>query len=861
MTRAALLCAFLAFAVATPAAHAADFGIVPGSLVVRALDAEGNPENRAGAHPDRLQIDFALSVEGTETSLRDLVFELPPGLGGYPDSVPECPRGQFEAGEECSEESRVGTLVLEFLGGGESSLPVFQLEPEPGEVLAFGSSPGFDVPLEMELRPEDFGITLAASDLSESPVVSGARAELWGVPADRQSGTAIPRRPFLTLPPRCGPLEVTLRARSWLPDAGWSSATAESDPPLAGCQELSFAPQLELELDDPAADAPTGAAIDLRMPEDRSPDGQASAQLEAATIELPPDLTVSPGGAVGLTACGDARFGLGDADPASCPASSRVGAIEIETPLLDEPLDGAIYLGEERPGERFRMLIAARARGATVKLVSALNADPETGRLSARLTDLPQLPLSRLTMSFDGGPQALLATPLACGEAFAGGSFESHRGGKPETSAAAVSIAAANGSSCSGPPGFAPALIAASSGHAAGRSTAFSMTVVRHPGQLLTRRFAVGLPRGLSAALAGIELCSPAGAASGACPPPSRIGAAVAQVGSGPSPAVLHGDVYAAGAYGTAPFSMAIVFAAAVGPFDLGSTVVRAALRVHPRSGRLSIESDPLPRVVEGVPLRFRSLGLSVDRPGLLRNPTSCDPAAFDAAFESSAGGIATATSPLVVRRCGRLRLRPRFSLRLTGRSRLRRDARPGLRVTTRLRSRDTNLRAMRIALPRALGFDISGLREICSRRDAVDGLCSARARVGSARARTPMLGEPLKGAIYVVQPQGDGLPDLWIGLAARGLRVDVRGRTLKRRGRIFTSLVGLPDVPLSRFTMRLRGGKRGVLSLRTGVCGRRDRKRLLASPLVAKGQNGVRRTLRPMVSALCARTGSTRDG
>jgi hypothetical protein len=46
-----------------PAASAAEFGI--GDFSVRMLDAEGNPENRAGARPDRLQIGFALETEGS----------------------------------------------------------------------------------------------------------------------------------------------------------------------------------------------------------------------------------------------------------------------------------------------------------------------------------------------------------------------------------------------------------------------------------------------------------------------------------------------------------------------------------------------------------------------------------------------------------------------------------------------------------------------------------------------------------------------------------------------------------------------------------------------------------------------------
>ncbi len=833
---------------------------MPGSVAIRAIDAEGHPEDRAGSHPDRLQIDFGLNVEGTGTSARDLVFELPPGLGGNPGAVPECPRELFEK-EECSTESQVGAVSLKLAGGTESTLPIFELEPAPGELLAFGSTAGFDVPLTMELRPDDFGITFKASDLPEAPLSEG-HIELWGVPADRQAGPPIPRHPFLTLPTRCGvPLSVTFRTRSRQTDAPWLSESAEADTPLSGCEDLAFEPQLGLTLGNPVADSPTGTRMDITAPQDEDPDGRASAQIRSAVIELPEGVTVSPGGAVGLTACSDAQLGLGETSAASCPPSSKVGTVEVVSPVLRDPLLGDVYLGAERPGERFRLFIVAPGPGVVIKSVGALHADPNSGRLSAALKDLPQVPLSRLSLNIDGGPQALLASPLTCGSFSSSAGFDPYSGGPSAGSAASVTIGPnAGGSQCSAAP-FSPRLFAAGSRRAAGRSTALTLTLARRAGEQLTRRFAISLPEGLTPALGQIEPCSDSAAALGACPAGSRLGSAFAEVGSGSSSAALRGDVYVAGPYRRAPFSLLMTFGATIGPFDLGKMVVRAAIQIHGRTGRVTIATDPLPLLVEGVPARIQTIGMSLDRPGAIRNPTSCEPAAFDATLEGSGGTTATATSTLAVSGCDRLGFRPRFSLVLSGRSQLHRHGRPSLRISARLRPGDTNLRAMHLSLPRALQFSVAGLTELCPRQDATDGLCASGAQVGTATAQSPLLGTPLHGAIYAVQPTADGLPDLWFSVATMGLRLDMRGSTTARHGHFVTNLVGLPDMPLSAFAMQLRGGRHGVLSLRTDPCSHPLTSSSLASRFVAKGQDGAQQRGRLSAKARCGRTPTSRDG
>jgi len=838
-----LLLALLALAcLALPlsSARAADFGIEPGSFKARMLDADGNQESGAGSHPDRLQIDFALSLEGSETTPRDLVFDLPPGFAGNPGAVLDCPRALFEKDEEeCPAESQVGLLRFSLLGGAEIELPIFKLEPKADEVIAFGSRPGVGLSFSMELRPDDFGITLRAPDLAEVAITEG-HAELWGVPADRQQGTAIPRRPFLTAPTRCGPLPFTFHTRSWQEGAPWLSADAEAEAPLVGCEDLAFRPKLDLQLDNPIADAPAGLQTQLSTPPEEDGSTRADSQIKDVTIELPDGVTISPGGAQALAACSDAQLALGSSEPARCPAASQVGTAEVVLPVLPEPVTGALYLGEERPGERFRIFVVAPAPGTTLKFVGAMQVDPLSGRLSTRLTNLPPTPITSLGMSFGGGPGALLATPLSCGPSEAVGTFVPYGGGPPVRSSAFVQIGGRSGWQCPGLGPFSPRLLASSSRPEAGRLSPFTTTLLREEGEQLPRRFSIALPAGLSAALGSLQTCSDAALAANACPLESRVGGVLARFGSGPIPVALPGDVFLTGPYRKAPFGLSMQLRAALGPFDLGTIAFRAQIQMDSRSGRVTVLSDALPATVEGMPVRFRAIELSMDRPGFIRNPTACGPLLVKATIESSSAASAV-TSSVPMRGCRRLGFRPRLRIVLQGGATAGEQA---MQISARPRRGDTNLRSLKVALPPQLRFDISEVKELCSRYDALAGDCPASSKVGTAKALTGLLDEPLRGAIHLAQPAGRGQPDLWFSLRAMGIDVQLQSRTSIRDGRLITQLQRLPDMPLSALTMRLGSSGRQVISLTGGLC-RHGHPRRLESSVRVTGQNGSRRGMR----------------
>ncbi len=737
--------------------------------------------------------------------------------------------------------------MIVLANGAETELPLFDLEPPPGQPITIGTKPAFDLPVTTELRSSDFGITVRASDLPQEAMTEG-HLELWGVPADHQKEAAGPLRALLSAPTSCGPLAFTFQTRSWEEGSPWLGASSETEP-LSGCEDLRFEPTLAIHLSNPEVDAPTGMQTLMSMPEEGDADEPAQAQIKNVAVEMPSGIALSPGGAAALTACSDAQLGLGSGEEAHCPASSRVGSVELSTPAIEGALTGTIYLGEEKPGERFRVFVVAPAVGTTIKSVGSLRVSPTTGRLSTVLEGLPPLALTRMAMIFDGGPGALLATPLTCGAVSASASFVSYAGGPPVEVSGSAAVSSGPGGSPCAPPPFSPQLLTASSSALAGRQTTFSSTMRRRPGEQMPSQFSVTLPAGLSAAVNAVARCSDADVAASSCPPASRVGSVAVEIGSAPSTATLRGGLYFTGPHGGAPFGMAVQAPARLGPFDLGTISMRGAGEVNPRTGRLTVAMDQMPESVEGVPVRFQSFQLNMDRAGFIRNPTSCAASSTDAHLVSTSGASADLSSPFAVLGCRRLRFRPTLRLALVGRHELHKGGRPGVTVALHRRPQDANLRAMRLSLPPAFKFAPGGVSEICSHFDASRGKCPSGSRVGGATARTSLLKKPLRGAIFVAQPQkGDGLPDIWTRFSGEGIQVNMKGHSTVKHGRLVLDLAGLPDMPLSSFKMKLRQGSRGAISLGVPPCSG-GRPRALGANVVMTGQNGARRAFRRRIA------------
>jgi hypothetical protein len=842
------LCVLLVFAAAlvAPSVSSAALEIVPGSIELETLDPEGNPDTRAGAHPDRLVIRYAINSGGS--AMRDIEFDFGPGLTGTPSAAPACPRALFEnENERCPTDTRVGTFSFVF-GEEEppSEVPVYNVSPASDQIAVFGIPFIWESELAVSLRPSDFGLTMAIEDMPQMPVSEG-KVELWGVPGAHSGGASGERAALLTTPTDCGPLRLTIGVRSW--EAGSPRVTESGESaPFTECENLIFEPEaFGMELNNPKPDSPTGARIDLEMAIRTDPDGQVSANLRAVDMKFPPGLTVSPGGVEGVELCGDAQFGFGTASEVTCPPRSRIGTVEIETPQLSTILTGPIFLGQEAPGERFRLFVDARGPGIEVKTVGKLVPDPLTGQLSAVLTNLPQVALDRISLTLGNGSGPILATPLTCGSVLAQARFSPY-GPHPAVDSPAVVDVDGGGAGCPSSLGFSPRVTAGGERVRAGADTGFSFTAVRHDGEQLIRKFASTLPPGLNANLTKVRRCASAAAAAGRCGRESRVGSALAEVGSGPNTALVRGDVYVTAPYRNAPFGVLVVFDATVGPYHLGDLAVRGMLRVDPVTGQLKMETDPLPPIFEGLALRFRTIAIDLDRPGFLLNPTSCEAKQITSTVASVDGRATSSSSPFHVSGCERLGFEPRPQLALENRRARTGGSVPELSIGVRTRPGDANLSQFKVKLPPVIAFHGRGIDAVCARGDAVEGVCPPASRVGTAVARTPLLDEPLRGPVYLVQPRGGGFPDFWSSLESDGVKIHLAAESFRRKGRLVTELKEVPDLPLRRYAMKLTGGDKGLFHVEGNLCARRRP----AASVALEAQNGAARSKRVQLEAEC---------
>jgi hypothetical protein len=819
--RLRLLAAFLtalAFAL-VPSTAVAAMEVEPGSASFRLLNAAGEPEVRAGAHPDRLIAKFAFTktADGKfDENLRDLYFDLPPGFVGNPFAIPSCSRTDFLE-EKCPKASQVGIARLRFNLLGDLEIPAYNIEPAGGEVaeIAFNA---FLVQgrFRITLRPGDGGMHMEASEFPQELPMEGTEIELWGVPADHQTEeAATPRRPFLTNSTSCGPSPPAIFGfRTWQKPERWKT-TPLPLPGLVGCENLPLSASLSVTPGEFEADSPTGLEIALAMEQHEDPDGLVSAQPRTATVALPRGFSLSPAVATGLAACTDAEFAAGSDVPANCPPASRIGSARFRSPALAGDLEGRVYIATSAPGGPFRTFLVGERPGFRVKLPVTMRADA-SGSLVAELSNLPQLPVSSLVLSFDGGPRAPLASPQSCGAGTATATLVPYGGEGAEVTAGVITSHGPGGSACGRGRPFGPSFAAGSSSPVAGRGTGFAIALRRSPGEQSLAGMEVEMPPGLVADTAGVGRCDGGALAAASCPAEARVGSTVVEAGSGPQPLALGGEIYLTGPYRGAPFGLAMLIPIQVGPFQLGTATIRSALALDPETGQLTVKTDPLPQVVNGIPLRIRSVGIDIGRPGFMRNPTSCTAGTVEAKVSSAEGAITRPSVPFQLTNCDRLRFGPKLSIALRGAS----DRFPGLRIGVRSKDGGANLRAMTMRLPGVLSLNRETSVLVCARESFELGACPDASLVGHAQARSPLISEPLRGPVRLVQATTVGPPELWTELSGGGVRIVTRTATGQSAGgRLVTRITNLPDFSLRSLTTTLRSGPRSLFKATRPVC------------------------------------------
>ncbi len=823
-----------------------------------------------------------------------------------------------EGPASCPNAAAVGVFSVYLDGIEFIDEPVYNMMSPPGVPAELGfdvAGIGLIMHVGGRLRTGgDYGLSADISGISDEHRIYGLELTLWGDPSaaghDQERGlctdgeakqlfkeTGIHEscpverttEPFLTLPTSCTgePLSTSMSADSWqepgalnpdgtpdLSDPRWRTATSSS-PPLTGCDKLGFSPRLTVGFAEPeafGAESPAGLDIDLTIPHEESVSGLAGADLKDATVTLPAGFAVSPSAAAGREACTPEEIGLNSASAPVCPDASILGGAKIVTPLLEAPLEGSVYLAQpyenvpafgspEHPGGSLLALyVVAESDGVLVKLAGHVEADPQTGRLTVTFDNDPQLPFGELRLSLYGGPRALLVTPPACGSYVAQGSLTPWDGAPAVTESSDLEIdSGPNGEAC--PSGaFGPSLTAGMASDRAGAFSSFSLTLSRRDGEQRFGAVTVRMPPGLLGDLRNVALCPQAQASQGTCPPASQIGTTTVGAGPGEDPLYLPAPdrpanaVYLTGPYAGAPFGLSIVVPEIAGPFNLGTVVVRAKVEVDPHTAALTVTSDPLPAIEQGIPLDVRTIAVNVDRADFMFNPTNCTPRTIAGAISSTGGVGAAVSSPFAAAGCASLPFRPVFSASTAARA----SKAGGVSLVVKVGAKggpqpgggEANISSVKVDLPRRLPSRLTTLQKACPAGvfAANPAACPAPSLVGAATASTPMLAQRLTGPAYLVSHGGAALPGLVIVLQGEGIVIDLEGQTNIERGVTSSTFRSLPDAPLRSFELVLGGGPHSLLGAnlparaKWSLC-----KQKLLMPTAITGQNGahVKRTVR----------------
>jgi hypothetical protein len=710
-------------------------------------------------------------------------------------------------------------------------------------------------------------------------------------------------RPFLLNPSWCdsGPLDTALRTRSWqepghwLPDDPTDPAYNSLSPAPTGCASLRFggagAPvSLTMQPAVSTADAPSGYEARLTLPYNESPKGLGSPTLRDTTVVLPEGVVANPSSANGLAACTTAQIGyLGsgfalpnpirfDEEEARCPDASKIGTVTIRTPLLGKPLEGSVYLAKQLDNPFDSLLAIYLAvddpeTGIVVKLAGEVTPDPRTGQLTASFSDNPQLPFTELDLSFFGGPGAPLANPATCGTKTTASVLTPWSAPYTPPVSAADSlqiVAGPNGAPCAGSEASLPANATFEAGAVsplAGSYTPFVIRVGREDGTQRLRSLDVSLPEGMTGRLAGTPYCADAAIARAesrgrpgeaaaevsdpSCPAASQVGTVRVAAGAGPEPVQVEGKAYLAGPYKGAPLSLAVVVPALAGPFDLGTVVVRTPLQVDEETARIEATSDPFPTILHGIPLDVRRVALDLDKPEFTYTPSSCEAASVSGKATTASGAAILLGSRFQVGGCRGLGFAPKVLTRVSGATR--RAGYPRLRVAVEAKPGEADIARASVTLPKSEFLAQEHIGTVCTRVQYHEGAlagekCPAASVYGHARAVTPLLDQPLEGPVVLRSNGGERkLPDLVVSLRGQ-VDITLVGYIDSRHGGIRTRFQHVPDAPITKFLLTMKGGKKSLLRNSESLC---QGKHLAAVALGA--HNGKVHDLRTPLRARCS--------
>jgi len=874
----ALVVALGCVAVFVPAAQAKFEIFNPGGRI----ELDGKFSRQAGAHADFTN-EFDLTAG---ESVKNIRVTLPVGMIGDPTTMPICTNTQlfeYAAGgnPNCPIGSQIGIAEVRKAPNAPITVPIYNMAhgPEVPGLFAFNYSSvlvSFVPRVVPRPVPGGYGIQVALPAIFQAHVMPATETTFWGAPADpvhfderwdpnkfgfEEGGMGVEsptnNLPVMTSPTDCTsvPLTTQIEADSWAEQDLFVGASFDRErdgtPYIFNrCEVVPFEPAVEVRTGTHRAASPAGLDLQVTVPQSNAPHGIASGHVKKVVVAFPQGLTVSPSAVAGLGACSEAQIGLGNNNPPSCPDSSKIGNISIKTPTLEQTLEGDVVIARQTENpfrSTFAIYMIVRGPGFYLKFPGELNLDKQTGRLRTVFDDLPQLPFEDFHLDFRGGPTAPLVTPDTCGVYTTRSEITPWASDEPVI----VNSPTLIDENCSGGGSFNPTLQAGVANPVAGAKSPLTIRIRRQDGEQNLSRFDVTLPQGELASLKGLEVCSDAVAVSGNCPQGSQVGISTTAIGTGafplfvPQPGKDPTALYLAGPYKGAPYSLVAKVPAQSGPFDFGNIVVRTAIDLNPVTAQVIAKSDPLPQILEGVPISYRDVRIEVQKPDFTVNPTSCEQREVKTKIYSTQGAVATPSVPTKVGDCGALNFGPKLAFKVKGGTN--RGDFQALTATLTTGKKEANIAKVAVTLPHSEFLEQSHIGTVCTRVQFAAKSCPDASIYGYAEAITPLLDQPLKGPVYL-RSSNHSLPDMVAQLNGQ-FDIELAGRIDSVNERIRNTFEVVPDAPVTKFTLRLKGGQKSLLVNSRNLCKAPSR-----ADVKMVGQNGKRHTERPLVANSCAK-------
>jgi len=758
---------------------------------------------------------------------------------------------------------------------------------------------------------EEYAVTVGSSNTSQLAGLLSAQLTFWGAPQSPRhdasrgwnclggracpAGEATHPPAFLTLPTSCpldaegepAPLSAQAEVDSWVhPEpVGHRPLFALTEPlqGMDGCNQLSFAPTISAAPTTVSASSPSGLDFNLDFDDEglTSPDGTAQSQLKDTTVVLPEGFTINPSSGVGLAGCTEADFAresLSSLPGEGCPNESQLGEVTIETPLLTQPVKGSIFIAEpyENPfpepqaghpgGTLVALYVVARnpETGVLIKLSGKVTPNKQTGQLTTTFEGNPQLPFAHFNFHFREGTRAPLITPPTCGTYTTTAlltSWAEPLSTLTDTSPFTITAGAGAGPCPAGGIPFNPQLAAGTLNNNAGSFSPLNIHITRSDSDQEISSFSTLMPEGLTGDLTGIPFCPQASIeaarhrtgrqeeAEPSCPAASQLGHSLVGTGAGSTLAYTPGRIYLAGPYDGDPFSLVSVTSAVVGPFDLGTVVLRFGLNIDPLTARVSADpsaSEPIPTILDGIVTHVRDIRVYIDRPGFILNPTSCQPAAIQSTLTGDQGATATIQSRFQAASCANLKYQPTLAVSTAAKASKVNGASLHFKIAYPKNAVGTQswMREMRFEIPKQLPARLTTIQKAClaGTFEHDRPACPPASIIGHVLVHTPILPVPLEGPLYFVSYGGAAFPDAVAVIKGYGVTIESHGKTFidGKTGVTSATFESVPDVPFESIEVEVPQGPfsefganlpHGTLNF----CGQK-----LTMPILFKAQNGM---------------------